>query len=41
MLAERGDDGKILTVKTVCVDGKKIKENVFYGLEEGKFKEVE
>ena len=41
VLAERGDDGKILTVKTVCVDGKKIKENVFYGLEEGKFKEVE
>ena len=41
VLAERDEDGKILTVKTACVDGKKIKENVFYILEKGKFKEVE
>ena len=39
VLAERDEDGKILTVKTACVDGKKIKENVFYVLEKGKFKE--
>ena len=41
MLAERDDKGKILTVKTACVDGKNIKENVFYFLEKGEFKEVE
>lgn len=41
VLSERDDKGKILTVKTACVDGKKIKENVFYILEKGEFKEVE
>lgn len=41
VLAERDYKGKILTVKTACVDGKKIKENVFYILEKGEFKEVE
>ena len=41
MLAERDYDGKILTVKTACVDGEKIKENVYYILEKGEFKEVE
>lgn len=40
VLAEREENGKILTVKTAIVDGKKIKENVFYILEKGKFKEV-
>jgi len=40
VLAERGDDYKILTVKTAKVDGKKIKADTWYFLEGGKLKEV-
>ena len=41
MLAERDEHGKILNVKTFCVDGKNIKENFFYVLENGKLTEEE
>jgi hypothetical protein len=37
VLAERNDNGEILTVKTARVDGKKIKENVWYELKNGEF----
>jgi hypothetical protein len=37
VLAERTDDGSIKAVKTVMVDGKKIKEMQFYELRNGKF----
>ena len=40
VLAERDNNGKILNVKTFCVDGKNIKENVFYILEKGKLTEA-
>ena len=40
VLAERNDEYKILSVKTIKVDGKKIKENTFYKLQKGKFVEV-
>ena len=40
VLAERGETGKILNVKTFCVDGKNIKENIFYILENGKLTEA-
>lgn len=40
VLAERDDNGKILNVKTFCVDGKNIKENIFYILENGKLTEA-
>jgi len=36
VIAERDDDGKILGVKTVKVDGKKIKADTFYVLADGK-----
>ena len=41
VLAERDKQGKILNVKTFCVDGKNIKENFFYVLENGKLTEAE
>lgn len=41
VLAERDENGKILNVKTFCVDGKNIKENIFYVLENGKLTEAE
>lgn len=41
VLAERNNIGEILTVKTAKVDGKKIKENVWYELENGKFRTPE
>ena len=41
VLAERDEHGKILNVKTFCVDGKNIKENFFYVLENGKLTEAE
>ena len=41
VLAERDKNGKILNVKTFCVDGKNIKENIFYILENGKLTEAE
>ena len=41
VLAERDKNGKILNVKTFCVDGKNIKENLFYVLENGKLTEAE
>ena len=40
VLAERDENGKILNVKTFCVDGKNIKENIFYILENGKLTEA-
>ena len=40
VLAERDEHGKILNVKTFCVDGKNIKENFFYVLENGKLTEA-
>ena len=40
VLAERDEHGKILNVKTFCVDGKNIKENIFYILENGKLEEA-
>ena len=40
VLAERDENGKILNVKTFCVDGEKIKENIFYILENGKLTEA-
>ena len=40
VLAERDEHGKILNVKTFCVDGKNIKENFFYILENGKLTEA-
>ena len=36
VLAERNDDYEILYVKSFRVDGKKVKENVFYYLKDGK-----
>ena len=41
VLAERDKNGKILNIKTYCVDGKNIKENIFYILENGKLTEAE
>ncbi|MFA5379738.1 MAG: hypothetical protein WC455_28525 [Dehalococcoidia bacterium] len=41
VLAERDDDYKIKSVNSVKVDGKKIKANVFYILQCGKFVEAE
>ena len=41
VLAERDKNEKILNVKTYCVDGKNIKENIFYILENGKLTEAE
>ena len=37
VLAERSTDGALNSVKTVVVDGEKIKENVFYELQDGEF----
>jgi len=37
VLAERGDDYHIKSVKSVKVDGKKIKADTFYVLKNGKF----
>ncbi len=36
VIAERNDTGEILEIKSVKVDGKKVKENVFYKLKNGK-----
>ena len=41
ILAEYNESGKPLCVKSVKIDGKKIKEDTFYRLENGKFVEVE
>jgi hypothetical protein len=41
VLAERKDDGTIKTVKSVKVDGKKIKAGKWYVLKNGKFREDE
>lgn len=41
VLAERNKNGEILSVKTAKVDGKKIKEGVFYVLHNGVFEEAE
>ena len=40
VIAERDDNWNILTVKTVKVDGKNIKENVYYKVKNGKFVEA-
>jgi hypothetical protein len=40
VLAERDDEYKIISVKTGKVDGKKIKADTFYKLQNGKFVEV-
>jgi hypothetical protein len=37
VLAEYRNDGTVKTVKTVKVDGKKIKADTFYALKTGKF----
>ena len=39
-LAEYNDDYRPVCVKSAMIDGKKIKENVFYKLEGKKFVEV-
>ena len=41
VLAERKIDGEILSIKAAQVDGKKIKENTYYQLVNGKFMEAE
>jgi hypothetical protein len=40
-LAEYDDNGIIKLVKSAQVDGKELKENVFYKLINGNFREVE
>ena len=41
VLVERDDDGNLLSVKSAIIDGEILKENTFYTLENGEFKEVE
>ena len=41
VLAERNEKDEILSIKAAKVDGKKIKEDTFYILEKGDFKEAE
>ncbi|MDR2146420.1 MAG: hypothetical protein LBE91_08185 [Tannerella sp.] len=40
VLVERDNNGKLLSIKSAIIDGKKLKENTFYQLENEKFKEV-
>jgi hypothetical protein len=40
VIAERDDQGRLLRIKAAIVDGKKIKADTFYVLENGKFKKV-
>ena len=41
VLTERDDNMNIINVKAIKVDGKKIKANIFYTLEDGEIKEAE
>ena len=41
VLTERDDNMNILSVKAFCVDGKNVKPDVFYMLENGELKEVD
>ena len=41
VLTERDDNTNIINVKAIKVDGKKIKANIFYTLEDGEIKEAE
>ena len=41
VLTERDDNMDIINVKAIKVDGKKIKANIFYTLEDGEIKEAE
>nr|DAR51647.1 MAG TPA: hypothetical protein [Caudoviricetes sp.] len=41
VLTERDDNMNIINVKAIKVDGKKIKANIFYTLEDGEIKEEE
>jgi len=40
VLAEYDEKCKLKTVKSAIIDGKKLKEDVFYTLKDGKFVEV-
>ena len=41
VLVERDDNGNLLSIKSAIIDGEILKENTFYTLEKGEFKEVE
>ena len=41
VIVERGENGNIINVNSAIVDGKKLKEDTFYTLKDGKFVEVQ
>ena len=41
VVCERNDDGDLIGIKSAIIDGEILKENTFYTLEDGEFKEVE
>jgi len=41
VVCERDDNGNLLAIKSAIIDGEILKENTFYSLENGEFKQVE